>query len=144
MISRLAALHLCFLASLCAAVPAVADELNAKELLPEIEKCTLKLGGQRPDIDPDAQALIVKVGRGTVGKGITAHLFYFARGKDGRQDDFGLILDATPEAVAKVLPHYAVEKSVNGYRRQLQPIGDPDESAQGQSKSVLVCKWEGA
>jgi hypothetical protein len=75
-----------------------------------------------------------------VGKGITAHLFYFARGKDGAADDFGLILDAPVAAVSRAFPRYTGVKALNGYRRQLQSIADPDGSGNGQEKALLVCR----
>lgn len=118
----------------------LAQGLNATELLPEVEQCSLKLTGERPPMDPEADALVLKVGSGTVGAGITSHLFYFAPGKDGRPDDFGLLLDAPVEIVAKALPDYAEEQELHGYRRQLTTIGDPDGSGQGEQKSLLVCR----
>lgn len=119
-----------------------AQELSAYELLLEVEKCSLTLGGEAPKFDPEAQAMILKVASSNVGPGITAHLFYFAPGKDGARDDFGLILDAEPAAVAKALPQYAQPKVTNGYRRELTAIGDPDGSGQGKSKSLLVCRGQ--
>ena len=103
---------------------------------------TVTLGGEAPKIDPEAQAMIVKVTGANVGPGITAHLFYFAPGKDGARDDFGLILDAEPATVAKALPQYAQPKMANGYRRELTAIGDPDGSGQGKGKSLLVCRGQ--
>jgi hypothetical protein len=120
--------------------PAYAQGLSAYELLLEVEKCSLTLGGEAPKFDPEAQALIVNVTSASVGPGITAHLFYFAPGKDGARDDFGLILDAEPAVVAKALPQYAQPKVTNGYRRELTAIGDPDGSGQGKGKSLLVCR----
>ena len=119
-----------------------AQGLNAYELLLEVEKCSLTLSGQAPKIDPEADALILTVGKTDVGQGITAHLFYFAPGKAGARDDFGLILDAEPERVAKALPQYAQPVAANGYRRELTSIGDPDGSGEGKSKSLLVCRAE--
>jgi hypothetical protein len=103
----------------------------------------LTLGGEAPKFDPEAQAMILKVAGANVGPGITAHLFYFAPGKDGVPDDFGLILDAEPAVVAKALPQYAQSRIVNGYRRELTAIGDPDGSGEGKGKSLLVCRAGG-
>jgi hypothetical protein len=119
-----------------------AQGLNAYELLLEVEKCSLTLGGEAPKFDPEADAMILTVAKSDIGKGITAHLFYYAPGRDGARDDFGLILDATPEAVTKALPHYAQTRMANGYRRELAPIGDPDGSSGGAGKSLLVCRGE--
>jgi hypothetical protein len=127
---------------LCLPWPAGAQGLNAYELLLEVEKCSLTLGGQAPKMDPQADALILTVEKSDVGQGITAHLFYFAPGKAGARDDFGLILDAEPEQVAKALPQYAQPKAANGYQRELTPIGDPDGSGEGKGKSLLVCRGE--
>ena len=122
--------------------PTHAQGLSAYELLLEVEKCSLTLGGEAPKIDPEAQAMILSVTSSNVGPGITAHLFYYAPGKDGARDDFGLILDAEPAVVAKALPQYAQPKVANGYRRELTAIGDPDESGQGKGKSLLVCRGQ--
>ena len=131
-------------ASLTLSGPAGAQGLNAYELLLEVENCSLTLGGQAPKLDPEAQAMILAVAKSDVGQGITAHLFYFAPGKDGARDEFGLILDAEPGAVARALPGYAQTKRANGYRRELGPIGDPDGSGAGKGKALLVCRGEGS
>jgi hypothetical protein len=133
---------LTFAAGLLMSWSASAQGLSAYELLLEVEKCSLTLGGQAPKFDAEADAMILTVGKSDVGKGITAHLFYYAPGKNGARDDFGLILDAAPEAVARALPHYAQTKAANGYRRELAPIGDPDGSGGGGDKSLLVCRGE--
>jgi hypothetical protein len=129
-------------AGLLVSWPAGAQGLSAYELLLEVEKCSLTLGGEAPKFDPEADALILNVGKSDIGRGITAHLFYYAPGRDGARDDFGLILDATPEAVAEALPHYAQSRMTNGYRRELAPIGDPDGSGGGTGKALLVCRGE--
>jgi hypothetical protein len=117
-----------------------ADGLSAAELLKEVENCSLKLTGEGPPIDAEAEAMIVKVGEAVLAKGVSAHLFYVSPGKDGKPDDFGLILDATPAQVAKALPRFAKPKDVNGYLRDLEPIGDPDGTGNGQEKTLLVCR----
>ncbi len=127
---------------LALAWPAHAQGLSAYELLLEVESCSLTLGGEAPKIDPEAQALILSVTSANVGPGVTAHLFYFSPGKDGARDDFGLILDAEPAVAAKALPQFARPKVVNGYRRELTAIGDPDGSGQGKGKSLLVCRGQ--
>ena len=130
-------------ATLALSWPTHAQGLSAYELLMEVENCSLTLGGQAPKFDPEAQAMILTVAKSEVGRGITAHLFYFAPGKEGARDDFGLILDAEPAVVAKSLPQYAQTKAVNGYRRELTAIGDPDGSGEGKGKSLLVCRGQG-
>jgi hypothetical protein len=125
--------------ALSAALPAAAEGLTAKQLLPDVEKCSLKLTGNAPEIDPEAQAMVLRVEKATLAKGLTAHLFYFAPGKDGKADDFGLILDGPPALVAKALPRYAAAKRVNGYTRELRTIGDPDGTGGGEDKTLLVC-----
>jgi hypothetical protein len=124
--------------------PAHAQGLSAYEVLMEVENCSLALGGQAPKFDPEAQAMILSVAKSDVGHGITAHLFYFAPGKAGARDDFGLILDAEPGVVAQALPQYAQPKAANGYRRELTAIGDPDGSGDGKGKALLVCRDAGA
>lgn len=121
-----------------------ADGLSASELLKEVENCSLKLTGEAPPIDVQAQAMIVKVTEALLAKGVTAHLFYFAPGKDGKADDFGLILDAPPAQVQKVLPRLAKARDANGYRRKLESIGDPDGSGNGQDKTLIVCRAKDA
>ena len=130
-------------ATLALSWPTHAQGLSAYELLMEVERCSLTLGGQAPKFDPEAQAMILTVAKSEVGRGITAHLFYFAPGMEGARDDFGLILDAEPAVVTKALPQYAQSKAVNGYRRELTAIGDPDGSGEGKGKSLLVCRGEG-
>ncbi len=126
---------------LCAAaLPATAAGLSAAELVKEVENCSLQLTGDVPPIEAEAQAMIVKVGQAVLAKGVTAHLFYFAPGRGGRKDDYGLILDAPLNTVEKALPAYAEGREVNGYWRDLEPIGDPDGSGNGQDKSLLVCR----
>jgi hypothetical protein len=121
-----------------------AQGLSAYELLMEVENCSLTLGGQAPKFDPEAQAMILSVAKSDVGHGITAHLFYFAPGKAGARDDFGLILDAELAAVAEALPQYAQTRTVNGYRRELIAIGDLDGFGDGRGKALLVCRGGGA
>jgi hypothetical protein len=127
---------------LLAAFPAGAQGLSASELLPEVRKCTLTLTGERPPIDEQAEAMVLKVGAAAIGGGVTSHLFYFAPGKDGRRDDFGLLLDAPIEVVRKALPALARPADLNGYRREVAPIGDPDGSSSGAAKTLLVCRAE--
>jgi hypothetical protein len=137
---RAACLYLAVSAGLVLSGPGRTQGLGAYELLKEVESCSLTLGGQAPKFDPEAEAVVLTVASSDVGHGITAHLFYFAPGKGGARDDFGLILDAEPAAVAKALPQYAQTKAVNGYRRELTAIGDPDGSADGKGKALLVCR----
>ncbi len=42
--------------------------------------------------------------------------------------------------MAQSLPQYAQTKAANGYRRELTAIGDPDGSAEGKGKALLVCR----
>jgi len=137
---RAVCLYLAVSAALALSAPGRAQGLSAYELLKEVEHCSLTLGGQAPKFDPDAEAVVLTVASSEVGRGITSHLFYFAPGKDGTRDDFGLILDAEPAAVARALPQYAQSRAVNGYRRELTAIGDPDGSAEGKGKALLVCR----
>ncbi len=130
--------------ALTLAEAASAQGLNAKDLLPEVENCTLTLTGQPPDLDPEADAMVIKVGQASLGGGVTAHLFYYAPGKDGQRSTFGLILDATPEVVSNALPHYARTVAANGYRRELTSFGDPDGTSDGQGKALLVCRAQPA
>ncbi len=130
----------CLLFALWAAAPAGAAGLSAAELIKEVEHCSLRLTGDMPPIDENAQAMIVRVGEAVLAQGVTAHLFYFAPGKDGRKDDYGLILDAPVDTVEKALPAFAGGREVNGYWRDLEPIGDPDGSGYGQDKSLFVCR----
>jgi len=123
---------------------AFAQGLTAKELLPEIENCTLTLGGQPPQVDQAADAMVITVGAADIGAGVTSHLFYYAPNRDGGGHTFGLILDATPEVIAKSLPQYARSKKANGYRRELTDFGDPDGTSDGQGKSLLVCRAQPA
>lgn len=132
--------YLALSASVALSWPAQAQGLSAYELLMEVENCSLTLSGQAPKFDPEAEAVVLTVSSSEVGQGITAHLFYFAPGKEGARDDFGLILDAEPATVARALPQYAQSKAVNGYRRELTGIGDPDGSAKGKGKALLVCR----
>jgi hypothetical protein len=123
-----------------AAMPAAAQGLSAKELLPDVQDCSLTLTGERPPIEQDAEAMVLKVGKAEVGAGVMAHLFYFAPGKDGRRDDFGLLLDAPVDVVRKKLPALAKPAKVNGYVREISPVGDPDGSGNGEGKTLLVCR----
>lgn len=125
---------------LASAGVAQAQGLSAGELLPDVENCTLTLAGERPPIDEDAEAMVLKVGKADVGAGVTAHLFYFAPGKDGKRDDFGLLLDAPVEVVRTKLPALAKPTKVNGYLREVSPVADPDGSGNGQGKTLLVCR----
>lgn len=125
---------------LVTAASARADGLSAAELLKEVENCSLSLTGEAPPIDAQAEAMVVRVTEALVAKGITAHLFYFAPGKDGRRDDFGLILDAPLAQIRKALPRLAKPREVNGYRRDLEPIGNPDDSNEGGDKTLFVCR----
>jgi hypothetical protein len=127
-------------AGICATAAAAAQGLSAGELLPEVRNCTLTLSGERPPIDAEADAVVLKVGKAEVGGGVTSHLFYFAPGKNGGRDDFGLLLDAPVEVVRKALPALAKPTSLNGYHRGISPIGDPDGSSGGEGKTLLACK----
>jgi len=128
------------LPGICGAATAAAQGLSASELLPEVRSCTLTLGGQRPPIDAGAEAMVLKVGKAEVGGGVTSHLFYFAPGKDGGRDDFGLLLDAPVEVVRQALPALAKPATLNGYHRGISPIGDPDGSSNGGGKTLLACR----
>jgi hypothetical protein len=125
---------------ICAAAAAVAQGLGAGELLPEVRDCTLTLSGERPPVDAEADAMVLKVGKAEVGGGVTSHLFYFAPGKDGARDDFGLLLDAPVQVVRAALPALAQPAKLNGYHRGIYPIGDPDGSSGGEEKTLLACK----
>ena len=122
------------------AAAAGAQGPSAGELLPDVRNCSLTLTGERPPMDQDAEALVLKVGKADVGAGVTSHLFYFAPGKEGRRDDFGLLLDAPLEVVRKKLPALARPTKVNGYTRDVSPVGDPDGSGNGDGKTLLVCR----
>jgi hypothetical protein len=125
-----------FAAATCAA----AEGLSAGELLPDVQNCSLTLSGERPPIDEDADAMVLKVGKAEVGGGVTSHLFYFAPGKGGKPDEFGLLLDAPVEVVRNKLPALAKTTKVNGYVRDISPVGDPDDSGNGEGKTLLVCR----
>jgi hypothetical protein len=128
------------MAGICAAAAAAAQGLSASELLPEVRDCTLTLSGERPPIEAEAEAMVLKVGKAEVGGGVTSHLFYFAPGKDGQRDDFGLLLDAPVEVVRTALPALAEPTKRNGYHRSISPIGDPDGSGNGEGKTLLACR----
>jgi hypothetical protein len=91
-------------------------------------------------MDPDAEALVLKVGKADLGGGVTSHLFYFAPGKEGRRDDFGLLLDAPLDVVREKLPALARRTKVNGYVRDVTSVGDPDGSGNGAGKTLLMCR----
>jgi hypothetical protein len=129
-----------FLLGACATVAAAAQGLSASELLLEIQNCTLTLSGERPPMDADADAMVLKVGKADIGGGVTSHLFYFAPAKDGGLDDFGLLLDAPLGVVRQALPALAKPAKLNGYHRGISSIGDPDGSSNGEGKTLLACK----
>jgi hypothetical protein len=126
--------------ALAAVTLAAAEGLSAGELLPDVQNCNLTLTGERPPMDPDAEALVLKVGKADLGGGVTSHLFYFAPGKEGRRDDFGLLLDAPLDVVREKLPALARRTKVNGYVRDVTSVGDPDGSGNGAGKTLLMCR----
>lgn len=126
---------MCTLSGLArAAVPSFDDFFR------EVSECRLNMTqyGRIVDLHRQDGVLISLPSAGAV-RGLLINAFYFAPGKADGPEQYGLLINAPLEAVAKTFPEFVGRHTVNGHLRQLARLSDQTGDSKERRKTLLMC-----
>ena len=85
-----------------------------------------------------ADAVVLALPTSGAVRGLLVNAFYFAPGRHGG-DQYGLVINAPLDVVAKAFPELAGRQTVNGYLRRLVRLSDETGGMGARRKTLLSC-----
>ena len=107
-----------------------------------VSECRLDMTRYSADtlVEPFSDGLIISLPTAGAVRGLLITAFYFAPGRAGSADQYGLVFNAPIDAVASTFPEFASKHTVNGYLRRLARLSDETGDDKAVRQTLLVCK----
>ena len=124
----------CLLGGLArAAVPSFDDFFR------EVSECRLDMTQYGRIVEAHPDGVLISLPSAGAVRGLLINAFYFAPGKAYGPQQYGLLINAPMEAVAKTFPEFVGRHTVNGHLRQLARLSDQTGDSKERRKTLLVC-----
>ena len=140
-------MNLTSIAGLAAAVctvacPARAEPPSFDDFYRGVSECRLDMSRYAADtlIEPLGEGVMIALPTAGAVRGFLITAFYFAPGRTGGAEQYGLVFNAPIDAVASAFPEFASRQTVNGYVRRLARLSDETGDEKAARKTLLVCK----
>jgi hypothetical protein len=91
-------------------------------------------------VEPFSEGVVIALPAGGAVRGVVITAFYFAPGRAGGAEQYGLVFNAPIDTVASTFPDFASRRTVNGYVRQLSRLSDETGDEKDVRKTLLMCK----
>jgi hypothetical protein len=125
---------------LAAAVQSADAELPSfEDFFRGVSGCSFEMGRYRGIVATTSQGVLIALPSGGAIRGVLVNAFYFAPGRGGNADAYGLVFNAPIEAVARTFPEFTGRHVVNGHLRKLLRLSDETGEDSGRAKTLLMC-----
>ncbi|MSQ58126.1 MAG: hypothetical protein EXR36_00320 [Betaproteobacteria bacterium] len=116
-----------------------ATALSFETVLERVRACQIDTALYRPFLAHPGAILINLPSSGALS-GILVTQFYFAPGRNGKHDDYGVVFNAPLAHVASTLPEFAAQAIVNAHERELVPLARETGNPRDKSQTLLICR----
>jgi hypothetical protein len=122
-----------------ALLPARAELPTFEAFFQGVSGCSLQMDRYRVMVDAEDDGVLIALPAGGAVRGLVVTSFYFAPGRGGQGDGYGLLFNAPLEAVVRSFPEFAGKHTVNGHLRELLRLSDKTGLDSGRRKTLLMC-----
>lgn len=130
----------CVLCGIAPAVTAPAAELPSfDDFYNGVTGCSLELGRYRELFPPHEEAVVISLPSARAVGGFLIDSFFFAPGRGGEPEKYGLLFNAPLDAVGQALPDLAGRRAVNGHLRDLVRLSEQSREQSAARKTLLLC-----
>jgi len=107
-----------------------------------VSECRLDMARYQAEalVEPFSEGAVIALPAGGAVRGLVITAFYFSPGRAGGAEQYGLVFNASIDAVASSFPDFASRRTVNGYLRQLSRLSDETGDEKDARKTLLTCK----
>jgi hypothetical protein len=121
------------------AAPAQAVMPSFDDFFREVSECRLDMDRYGDLVDPGQDGILISLPSAGAVRGMLISAFYFAPGGDDGAQEYGLLINAPLEAVAKAFPEFAERHTVNGHLRRLARLSDQTGDRSARRQTLLMC-----
>ena len=116
-----------------------ADVLHFETVVESVSACRIDISLYRPLLT-SSDAILINLPSSGALSGILVTQFYFSPGRNGKQDDYGVVFNAPFSQVASTFPEIAASAMLNGRERELVPLARETGNPRNKSQTLLVCR----
>ncbi len=116
-----------------------ADELRFETVVERVSTCQIDISLYRPLLT-GSDAILINLPSSGALSGILVTQFYFAPGRNGKHDDYGVVFNAPFSQVASTFPEIAANVILNGRERELVPLARETGNSRNKSQTLLICR----
>jgi hypothetical protein len=87
-----------------------------------------------------ADAILLNLPSSGALSGILVTQFYFAPGRNGKHDDYGVVFNAPLPHVASALPQIAAQVILGTHERELVSLARETGNPRNNSQALLICR----
>ncbi|MFN0316160.1 MAG: hypothetical protein ACKVQA_14115 [Burkholderiales bacterium] len=87
-----------------------------------------------------SDAILINLPSSGALSGILVTQFYFAPGRNGKHDDYGVVFNAPLPHVASALPELAAQVILGTHERELVSLARETGNPRNNSQTLLICR----
>ncbi len=116
-----------------------ADVLRFEDVVESVSTCQIDISLYRPLLT-SSEAILINLPSSGALSGILVTQFYFAPGRNGKHDDYGVVFNAPFSQVASTFPDLAGSVILNARERDLVPLARETGNPRNKSQTLLICR----
>ncbi|HXV07873.1 MAG TPA: hypothetical protein VD791_07580, partial [Burkholderiales bacterium] len=90
-------------------------------------------------VDPHRGGVLISLPAAGAVRGMLISAFYFAPGGSEGAEQYGLLINAPLEVVARAFPEFAARHTVNGHVRRLARLSEQTGDRSASRQTLLMC-----
>lgn len=133
--------HFALLISFSWLLPAPAQAVlpSFDDFFRQVSECRLDMGRYGELVDPHQDGVLISLPAAGAVRGMLISAFYFAPGGSEGAEEYGLLINAPLEVVARTFPEFAGRQSVNGHVRRLARLSEQTGDRSAGRQTLLMC-----
>lgn len=105
----------------------------------QVSECQLDMDRYGDLVDPRRDGVLISLPAAGAVRGLLISAFYFAPGGGDGAEEYGLLINAPLEAVAKTFPEFVGRHTVNGHLRRLARLSEQTGDRSARRQTLLMC-----
>lgn len=105
----------------------------------QVSECRLDISRYGDLVDPRQDGVLISLPSAGAVRGLLISAFYFAPGGGDGAEEYGLLINAPLEAVAKTFPEFVGRHTVNGHLRRLARLSEQTGDQSARRQTLLMC-----
>ncbi len=119
--------------------PAQAVLPSFDDFFRQVSECRLDMARYGELVDPHRDGVLISLPAAGAVRGMLISAFYFAPGGSEGAEQYGLLINAPLEVVAKAFPEFAARHTVNGHVRRLARLSEQTGDRSASRQTLLMC-----